>query len=195
MKAVSLVLGGVLMLGFAGSASARCSGERNTDPSSACYTGYGGGQSLPDGYREVERIIIEGRRQQDTGWYESLAAMRYGSQLGAAMGISDTLKGAVDALSPILPKCATAPTTTATQTPDADAGYFLASNAIVEAFSGNWGSVRRGQRVDVRHPNGDVVRFIINRVTGGPTSDLSQRNVTIFKFGDGVASKADSPCS
>jgi hypothetical protein len=71
-------------------------------------------------------------------------------------------------------------------------GFILAREAILIAFSGNWESVRRGVRVDVKYPNGDVVRFFVVSTT--QSSDINQRELTITKFLGGVPTGPVAPC-
>ena len=182
-------------------AQARCSGETNLDPASPCYTG-GHGFVPPPGTAEVQEVIVIARRMvPDEGsswWYQQMNDRNLLPLAPAVLAASSILASAADLLSPLQQRCAVATSLNPIKTPDHDeaAGasnnWILARNAVVETFSGNWSSVWRGHRVDVKYPNGDTVRFIILSVTGSP--NIENRDVSLRKYLSGVPSGEKSPC-
>lgn len=101
---------------------------------------------------------------------------------------------AVELLSPILPRCAVATTLNPIQSPDQDEaeGWRLAVDAIVWTYSGSFNQVRAGQRVDVKYPSGDAVRFLIWDVTRDPVPAF--RQVSIRPFLDGIPNPSNARC-
>lgn len=184
-----------------GEEGSRCSGETNLDPASPCFTG-GHGFVTPPGFTEVQEVIVIARRiAPDEGspwWYQELINRNLLPIAPAVLAASPSLGNSADLLSPLQPTCAVATALNPIQTPDQDAAgnngtnWWLARNAIVQTFSGNWGSVWRGHRVDVKYPNGDTVRFIILDVSNSP--NIQNRDVILRKYLSGVPSGERSPC-
>jgi hypothetical protein len=185
-----------------GSASARCSWENNEDPGSPCYTGNGSG--VPDGFRDVQRIVIDGNRNRDSEWYWHLEQLGLLQATRVSVEISVSVKDAVDMAATVYPlqqKCAVATNDNPIKSPDEDqaanigrgGAYPLARSAMLTAFSGNFGSLMRGQRVDVSYPSGHIVRFVILEVM--PASPESGGNdLKIRRFISGATSGEKSPC-
>lgn len=195
---LSVRLLGVVSFAIVGSSAyARCSGEMNLDPASPCYNGSPLDPAVT-AVRDVQQIIVTGQRMDPMlgsyYWYMEMIDRGLLPSASVAYEVSKTVADAANALSPLLQKCATTTAANAIQTPDQDSGFawFLARDAVVSAFSGNWGSVSRGQRVDVKYPNGDVVRFFILSVTDSP--NIRDRDVGLVRFLSGVPSGEKSPC-
>ncbi len=178
---------------------ARCSGETNLDPNSPCYTGTGDVDTLRATSR-LDNVVVIGASSAPFNpyvgsqlWFDDLAVLqinRYEAAAGAVLGaIVATI---IPVVSPLLPKCAVTTNLNLIKTPDQDAGqnWLIAKDAIILAFGTNWGSVRIGQRVDVKYPSGDVVRLILTTVP----SDPDARAVVVMRFLDGIPSGA-SPCA
>jgi hypothetical protein len=112
-----------------------------------------------------------------------------------AIEISVTLQEMIELAFPLMQKCAATTALNAVQSPvqDAAQGWLIARDAILITFATNWDSMRRGLRIDVKYPSGDIVRFVTLTIQQG--ADLSSRNVTIVKFGDGIpGASSPSPC-
>jgi len=102
----------------------------------------------------------------------------------------------VDIVTPLLPTCATVPTSDSIKNPDADEAiqWKAAGEAIAKANAGNFGSLRKYQRSDVKYPNGSVVQLIIIGVTK-PAPGLPDGYIGVGgRFGNGFPG-ADSPCN
>lgn len=176
----------------------RCSGETQLDPTSPCYTGGGGGSAgLIAEARQIDRVLITADPYPlsfQSSWYWTLIDMGLLPVAGTIFQWRSELRWAASQLSPVLPRCAVATNLNAIKNPDQDRtrGWWLAVNAVVVTYAGNWDSVRLAQRVDVRYPSGDTFRFIIIEVKR--SSDIALRNLRLEPYLDGVTSGDPTPC-
>jgi hypothetical protein len=108
--------------------------------------------------------------------------------------IVDAVEQVIDDYFLVLPKCAVATTLNPIKTPDQDRtqDWRLAKDAVIVAFDSNFGSLSPGQRVDVKYPSGDVVRFIITSTAYAPL--VQNRSVGLTPYLSGVPKAGTSPC-
>jgi hypothetical protein len=157
---------------------------------------------------EAETIIIVASRSPCT----VLASGAWGSgdalcddlspiaagQVGEAKEISSQiiafLEPVIQLIFVVLPKCAVTPPTNAVKTPDQDRSqkFFLARRTVIETFASNFSFIEAPNRVDVKYPSGDVIRFVITSVTY--SDNLGDRDVELDVFLNGQADPRNSPC-